>query len=345
MAIKGIDVSEFQEEIDWDKVKNDGIEFAILRVGFGMDIKSQDDKYIERNISECERLGIPIGVYLFSYADSITKAGSEAEHTLRLVAGHKLPLGVWYDIEDNDTSGSIEKSYLTQIINKYCGIIKNAGYDVGIYASLSWLNNKIDSSVQKKYPIWVAQYYKECQYDGKYLIWQYSSDGKVSGIAGNVDMNYYYGNIEEGSDTDKKSVDELANEVMEGKWGNGEDRKKKLEDAGYNYDAVQDRVNEILSKNGDSSITEIANDVIAGKYGNGEERKKKLEEAGYNYDTVQNKVNEILGASSEKTYTIKDGDTLSEIAKKYNTTADKLAKDNNISNPDLIYAGQKIVIK
>ena len=226
MAIKGIDVSEFQEEIDWDKVKNDGIEFAILRVGFGMDIKSQDDKYIERNISECERLGIPIGVYLFSYADSITKAGSEAEHTLRLVAGHKLPLGVWYDIEDNDTSGSIEKSYLTQIINKYCGIIKNAGYDVGIYASLSWLNNKIDSSVQKKYPIWVAQYYKECQYDGKYLIWQYSSDGKVSGIAGNVDMNYYYGELDMSIDKDTSNKEENKHIIdIDGKWGTDTTKK------------------------------------------------------------------------------------------------------------------------
>lgn len=226
MAIKGIDVSEFQGKIDWDKVKNDGIEFAILRVGFGMDIKSQDDKYIERNISECERLGIPIGVYLFSYADSITKAGSEAEHTLRLVAGHKLPLGVWYDIEDNDTSGSIEKSYLTQIINKYCGIIKNAGYDVGIYASLSWLNNKIDSSVQKKYPIWVAQYYKECQYDGKYLIWQYSSDGKVSGIAGNVDMNYYYGELDTSIDKDTSNKEENKHIIdIDGKWGTDTTKK------------------------------------------------------------------------------------------------------------------------
>lgn len=344
MAIKGIDVSEFQGEIDWSKVKKE-VDFAILRLGFGMDVESQDDKYIERNIKECENLGIPYGVYLFSYADSLEKAESEAEHTLRIIKGRNLAMGVWYDIEDNNTSGKLTKKELADIIEKYCSTVKANGYETGIYANLNWFENKIESSVQKKYPIWVAQYYKECQYDGKYLIWQYSSDGKVSGIAGNVDMNYYYGNIEEGSDTDKKSVDELANEVMEGKWGNGEDRKKKLEDAGYSYDAVQDRVNEIISKNGDSSITEIANDVIAGKYGNGEERKKKLEEAGYNYDTVQNKVNEILGASSEKTYTIKDGDTLSEIAEKYNTTIDKLAKDNNISNPDLIYAGQKIVIK
>ena len=82
MAIKGIDVSEFQGNIDWDKVKADGIKFAILRVGFGMDITSQDDKHIERNISECERLGIPYGVYLFSYANTVEKAKSEAEQSM-----------------------------------------------------------------------------------------------------------------------------------------------------------------------------------------------------------------------------------------------------------------------
>lgn len=343
MPIKGIDVSEFQGEIDWSKVKNDNVDFAILRLGFGMNVDSQDDKYIERNIKECENLDIPYGVYLFSYADSLEKAKSEAEHTLRIIKGHNLAMGVWYDIEDNNTSGKVGKKELADIIEKYCSTIKAEGYEAGIYANLNWFENKIESSVQKKYPIWVAQYYKECQYEGDYLIWQYSADGEVNGILGNVDMNYYYGEIEENKD--KKSVEELANEVLDGKWGNGEYRKKRLEEEGYSYNAVQDRVNELLSSDNDSSIDKIVNDVISGKYGNGEERKKKLEAEGYNYNTVQNKVNEILGASLGKTYTVKDGDTLSEIAAKYNTTVEKLVKDNDISNPDLIYAGQKIVIK
>ena len=345
MAIKGIDVSEFQGQIDWNKVKNDGVKFAILRAGFGSDSESQDDKYIERNISECERLGIPFGVYLFSYADTLTKASSEAEHTLRIVAGHKVPLGVWYDIEDNNTSGSVDKSYLTQIINRYCEIIKEAGYEVGIYANLNWLENKIEKSVQEKWNVWVAQYYKECQYEGEYVIWQYASDGKVDGISGNCDMNYYYGDLEEDTITDTKSINQLAQEVIDGKWGNGEDRKSKLEKAGYDYTAVQNRVNEILSKDNKKSITEIAKDVINGKYGNGDERKKKLETEGYDYDTVQSKVNELLGANNTTTYTVKSGDSLSGIAEKYNTTVSKLIKDNNIANANLIYVGQKIIIK
>ena len=345
MAIKGIDVSEFQGNINWDKVKADGIKFAILRVGFGMDVTSQDDKYIERNIEECERIGMPYGVYLFSYANSVEKAKSEAEHTLRLIKGHTLTMGVWYDIEDNATSGSVGKETLTNIINTYCNTIKNSGYDVGIYANLNWLNNKIEASVQEKWPIWVAQYYKECQYKGKYVIWQYASDGKVDGISGNVDMNYFYGKLQEDTEnTDKKSVDELAQEVIDGKWGDGEARKKKLEAAGYDYNAVQDRVNEMLAKP-KKSITEVAKDVINGKYGNGDERKKKLEAEGYDYDEVQAKVNQLLGATVTKTYTVKSGDTLSGIASKYKTTVDKLVKDNNIKNANLIYVGQKIVIK
>lgn len=342
--VKGIDVSEFQGSINWDKVKADGIEFAILRVGFGMDVTSQDDKYIERNISECERIGMPFGVYLFSYANTVDKAKSEAEHTLRLIKNHKLALGVWYDIEDNNTSGSVSKETLTNIINTYCNTIKNAGYDVGIYASLNWLENKIEASVQEKWPVWVAQYYKECQYKKDYVVWQYASDGKVDGINGNCDMNYFYGELEESTTTDKKSVDELAQEVLDGKWGDGEDRKKRLEAAGYNYNAVQNRVNEMLAKP-KKSVTEVAKDVINGKYDNGDERKKKLEAEGYDYDEVQAKVNQLLGANVTKTYTVKSGDTLSAIASKYKTTVAKLVKDNNIKNANLIYVGQKIVIK
>ena len=344
MSKKGIDVSEFQGQINWDKVKSDGVKFAILRVGFGMDVTSQDDKYIERNISECERIGMPYGVYLFSYANTVDKAKSEAEHTLRLIKNHTLAMGVWYDIEDNKTSGSVSKETLTNIINTYCNTIKNAGYNVGIYASLNWLNNKIEASVQDKWSVWVAQYYTECQYKKDYIIWQYSSSGKVDGISGNCDMNYFYGELEENTTTDKKSVDELAQEVIDGKWGDGEERKKRLEEAGYDYDAVQDKVNEMLVSN-NKDLTEVAKEVINGEWGNGDERKKKLETEGYDYDEVQAKVNQLFGETVTKTYTVKSGDTLSGIASKYKTTVAKLVKDNNIVNANLIYVGQKLVIK
>lgn len=192
MAVKGIDVSEFQTNVNWNKVKQDGIKFAIIRCGYGMDYTSQDDEEFERNIKECKRLNIPFGIYLMSYANTVEKARSEAQHILRLTKGHNPTLGLWYDVEDNNTSGSVSKETLTNIINTFCNTVKNAGYKVGVYASLNWLDNKIEKQIKENYPIWVAQYNNECQYEGKYILWQYTSKGKVNGIAGNVDMNYLY---------------------------------------------------------------------------------------------------------------------------------------------------------
>ena len=192
MSKKGIDVSEFQGKIDWEKVKNDGIEFAILRCGYGMDFSNQDDVEYERNANECERLGIPYGVYLMSYANTVEKARSEAKHVLRLIEGRKISLGVWHDIEDNGTSGAINKETLTNIINTFCNTIKNAGHRVGVYASLNWLENKIERIIRDNYDIWVAQYYSKCEYEGKYIMWQHTSSGKVNGISTNVDMNILY---------------------------------------------------------------------------------------------------------------------------------------------------------
>lgn len=192
MSVKGIDVSEFQGKIDWEKVKNDGIEFAILRCGYGMDFSNQDDVEYERNANECERLGIPYGVYLMSYANTVEKARSEAKHVLRLIEGRKISLGVWHDIEDNGTSGAINKETLTNIINTFCNTIKNAGYKVGVYANLNWLENKIEKTIKDNYDIWVAQYYSKCEYEGKYIMWQHTSSGKVNGISTNVDMNILY---------------------------------------------------------------------------------------------------------------------------------------------------------
>ena len=192
MSKKGIDVSEFQGKIDWEKVKNDGIEFAILRCGYGMDFSNQDDVEYERNANECERLGIPYGVYLMSYANTVEKARSEAKHVLRLIEGRKISLGVWHDIEDNGTSGAINKETLTNIINTFCNTIKNAGHRVRVYASLNWLENKIERIIRDNYDIWVAQYYSKCEYEGKYIMWQHTSSGKVNGISTNVDMNILY---------------------------------------------------------------------------------------------------------------------------------------------------------
>lgn len=188
----GIDVSGWQKDIDWAKAKADGVQFAIIRCGYGMNQTDQDDTFFIKNISECKRLGIPFGVYLFSYADSLEKSESEADHVLRLVNGYNPSLGIWYDIEDDNTSGAVEKELLTNIINTFCNKITKNGYKVGIYASTSWLNDKIDASITSKYPIWVAQYYSACEYKGKYVMWQYTSNGAIDGISTKVDYNIMF---------------------------------------------------------------------------------------------------------------------------------------------------------
>lgn len=349
MAIKGIDVSEFQGNINWNKVKADGIEFAILKLGniYDYDANYKDSKF-DTNYKNARANGIKIGAYIYNYCNTIDTLKKGLEWAIKKLEGKELDLPFYLDMEDKDIQGETKET-LTNQCNEFAKYVESKGYQAGVYANVNWLKNELNpNDFDKKISVWVAQYYKECQYTGKYDIWQYASDGSVSGISGNCDMNYLYNeDIIKESETDtsdKKTIDELAEEVIDGKWGDGEDRKTKLEKAGYDYDAVQDRVNEILSRP-KKSITEVAKDVIDGKYGNGETRKKKLEAEGYNYDTVQAKVNQLLGAEVTKTYTVKSGDTLSGIASKYKTTVAKLVKDNNIKNANLIYVGQKIVIK
>ena len=183
--LKLIDVSEHQGKINWEKVKPQ-IDGAILRCGYGMDIEKQDDTYFKRNADECTRLGIPFGVYLYSYADNNEKAKSEAAHVLRLIKDYKLSYPVYLDLEEDGTQkGAVERA------NIFGDIIEKAGYWCGVYANLNWWNNYLVGL--ERFTKWVAQYNKTCDYKGAHLdIWQYSSKGKVDGIGGNIDMNECY---------------------------------------------------------------------------------------------------------------------------------------------------------
>ena len=189
---KGIDVSEHNGKIDWKKVKADGIDFAIIRCGYGMDDPEQDDDYWEYNVSECERLGIPYGVYLYSYADSTTRASKEADHTLRLLEGHNPQLPVYYDLEEKSLESTSKRTLLANMAKTYCNKIEDAGYVAGVYSNTNWWNNYLTSSVFDQWDRWVAQYNYECRYEGEYTLWQCTSTGKVDGIKGNVDINFMF---------------------------------------------------------------------------------------------------------------------------------------------------------
>ena len=182
---KLIDVSEWQGKIDWEKVKP-RIDGAILRCGYGGDLEKRDDAQFKRNADECTRLGIPFGVYLYSYAKTVEQAKSEAAHVLRLVKGYKLSYPVYLDLEENGTqTGAVERA------NVFGDIIEKAGYWCGVYANLNWWNNYLKGL--DRFTKWVAQYNVKCDFKGSHLdIWQYASNGKVDGIKGNVDMNECY---------------------------------------------------------------------------------------------------------------------------------------------------------
>ena len=194
-AAQGIDVSEHQGRIDWDAVKASGIDFAILRVGFGApSFGGRVDYQFNRNISECERLGIPYGVYIYSYAFDNQQAADEASMVIDCLSGHNPRLPVYYDLEDNKIIADGRQSGIASRAQTFCNKISAAGYKSGIYANLNWFNNILTDPVFKSgsWDHWIAQYNSQCDYTGNYSFWQYKSNGKVPGISGNVDMNYAY---------------------------------------------------------------------------------------------------------------------------------------------------------
>lgn len=178
---KGIDVSKWDGKIDWNKVKADGVDYAILRVGYGENLKSQDDPTWAYNSSECERIGMPYGVYIYSYATNTTKAKSEAEHVIRLVKGKKLSYPIYYDMEDEKFQGGLSNKKLGEIADTFIKTLGSAGYkNVGVYANKYWFTSRLTSSVFDKYPRWVAQYNYRCDYDGTYHMWQSTDSGKIT---------------------------------------------------------------------------------------------------------------------------------------------------------------------
>ena len=188
---RGIDVSNFQGTIDWNQVKAAGIEFAILKVG---PVYGKPDSTFERNATECERLGIPYGVYYYSYARSVADANKEADRTLAWLGGHHPSLPVYYDLEDNYIlqDPNFSKDKLAQIAQTFCNRMEAVGFKSGIYANLNWFNNYLNSPSLSGYDHWVAQYNWRCDYAGSYSFWQYSSSGNVPGVNGRCDMNYCF---------------------------------------------------------------------------------------------------------------------------------------------------------
>ena len=291
---KVIDVSVHNGNINWAAVKASGVHAAIIRCGYGSDIASQDDEKWAQNIQGVINAKMPFGVYIYSYAKSVEGAKSEADHLMRLVDPYKslLALPVFYDLEQGGT-----ENYAVKNGKAFIQRLEQHGYTVGIYANENWFNTILQSNFND-HSLWVAKYGTNNGYaqnppniSGNIDIWQYTSVGRVNGISGDVDMNICYRDIEGGTaitpdDIHSKSVYQLAREVINGVYGNGDDRKNAL---GDRYDEVQNIVN-LLVEVPNKSVDELAQEVLNGKYGNGDDRKYAL---GDRYDEVQKRVNEI----------------------------------------------------
>lgn len=332
-----IDVSEFQGNIDWSTIKNN-IHFAIIRVQDG----TYMDAKVSRNIGECERLGIPYYCYGFYRNGGAVEASRLVSRAK--AAGARNCRGFVLDVEVGGQS-------VAGILSAGNTLAKSAG-DNGVYIANHLYSQyaAVASQPWVKW-IWIPTYGAN---DGKahtaprhYCdLWQFTSAGRVPGIAGNVDCNALNGKRDLASFTaGAKPVDPpkteqadqslplhiLVGNTLSGMYGNGDERRASL---GSRYDEVQAAVNHVCS----AKTSVLADEAQAGKWGNGDERKRAL---GTRYDEVQARINSKLGANA-RYYTVKSGDTLSGIAAKYGTSYQKLAQINGISNPNLIHVGQTI---
>lgn len=268
-TFKGIDVSQYQQNIDFKKVKASGVDFVIIRAGFGR-YAHQKDPYFESHYKAAKAAGLKVGVYWYSYAMSEADAKEEAETCLSIIKGKQFEYPIYFDLEERSQFAK-GRAFCNSLVKTFCNALEHAGYWAGLYISRSPLQQYISASVAKRYALWVAEYGSRCNFSGTYGMWQYTSSGKVSGISGNVDMDICY-------------VDYPA----------------KIKAAGLNG-----------FKKTISSTTKPS----------------------------------ASAAKKTVTYTVKRGDTLSAIAKRYKTTVAKLVKNNGIKNVNVIYVGQKIKIK
>lgn len=250
--MNGIDVSEHQGDFDFTPYK-DG--FVIIRGGYGI---RNADKWAERNIAKCDALGIPWGIYWYSYALNGPTAKLEAERCLRFLNGRKPRLGVWFDMEDADGykayNGFPSNETITAMCKTFCAAMEDAGNRTGVYANLDWFENRIGDTGYDK---WIAawgwndgEHYPDLS--GQCVMQQYR------GSPLDLDMMYvpigYFDDtpsvsppasqLPQGGSRKCVNIAAMAQEVLDGKWGNGEERKQKL--GAWFYDLVQDEVNRIL---------------------------------------------------------------------------------------------------
>lgn len=241
--MNGIDVSEHQGDFDFTPYK-DG--FVIIRGGYGI---RNADKWAERNIAKCDALGIPWGIYWYSYALNVQTAKLEAERCLRFLNGRKPRLGVWFDMEDTDgykqTNGFPSNETITAMCKVFCAAMEEAGNKTGVYANLEWFENRIGDTGYDK---WIAawgwndgEHYPDLS--GQCVMHQYRGDPLDLDLM-HVPLSYFDGEPLPKIPDKTVNITAMARDVIDAKWGNGEERKQKL--GAWFYNQVQAEVNRLL---------------------------------------------------------------------------------------------------
>lgn len=193
----GIDVSKWNKEIDWEKVKAAGVDFAIIRCAYrGSSTGSLvEDPYFKKNIEGATKAGVKVGVYFFTQAVNITEAMEEASIAVALCRDYPISYPIFIDTEGagaNARAANLDVETRTAVCKTFCETVEAAGYNAGVYASKNWFNNNLEVAQLTDYYTWLAEYKSEATYEGSYDFWQYTSSGKVDGIEGRVDLNVGY---------------------------------------------------------------------------------------------------------------------------------------------------------
>ncbi len=201
-AVKlGIDVSKWNGEIDWEIVKAEGVDFAIIRCGYRGSSSGWliEDPYFYQNLTGAKKAGIKVGLYFFTQATNLVEAVEEASMVVSLLGDTEIDYPVFIDTEGaggNGRADNLDPATRTAVVNAFCQTIQNAGLDAGVYSGRNWYYNNLVVDEMDAPNIWLAEYRQTPLYEGRYDMWQYTSSGSVAGIEGRVDLNISYLGIE-----------------------------------------------------------------------------------------------------------------------------------------------------